>query len=282
MTDNATDSATDSATDMLVDAVTRAVRENPIPDRWLPGEWADDTMSDQAERLEAAMCRIGWSATVADEAGVNSVALAAVPLGRGLASLRFVDAMLGGRPVVAGLVRHWHSSEPALELAPGDGLRQLEDPGIEPAAYGDGSGIGVLVGVCAARDLDPLVAARRIEAWRAASIGYLAGLSEVAFTDCLEHLKSRTAFGSPLAAREAVQGRLADCATALEGIRLLAASDHSWASLCYSADAAVGITSDCHQLMGALGFTLDYPLQRRSRRARAVRAWSDWAADAAA
>jgi hypothetical protein len=272
---------TEEIADMLVDAVTRAVRENPVPDQWLPGQWADDSMSEQSDRLRAALSQIGWSPALADEAGPIAVARASAPLGRGLASLHFVDSLLGGRPVVGGLVRHWRSIDPALELVKGDRLRELRDPRIESAAYGDGSGIGVLVGASSFRDLDPIASSRRLETWRAASIGYLAGLSEIAFTDCLEYLKAREAFGAPLAAREVIQGRLADCATTLEGIRLLVANDHSWASLSYSAAAAVDITSACHQLTGALGFTLDYPLQRRSRRARAMRAWSDWAADAA-
>ncbi len=272
---------TDEVADMLVSAVARAVGNNPAPDRWEPGQWADDSMSEQSEMLGAALERIGWSAELSDEAGPTAVGLAAVPLGKGTASLRFVDSILGGRPVVAGLVRHWQATEPALELVSGGRLRHLQDTRIEPVAYGDGSGIGLLVETSGSSEVDPLVAARRLEAWRAASIGYLAGLSEVALNECLEYLISREAFGRPLAARESIQGRLADCATALEGMCLLVSNDYSWASLSYSAAAAVDITSACHQLTGALGFTLEYPLQRRSRRARAMRAWSDWAADVA-
>jgi len=78
-----------------------------------------------------------------------------------------------------------------------------------------------------------------------------------------------------------VQARLADAATALEGARLLVEYEHSWPALSYVAAAAVDITGACHQLTGALGYTLDYPLQRRSRRVRAMRSWADWAADAA-
>jgi alkylation response protein AidB-like acyl-CoA dehydrogenase len=30
----------------------------------------------------------------------------------------------------------------------------------------------------------------------------------------------------------------------------------------------------CHQILGGLGFTLEYPLQRYSRRTEALRAWT--------
>ena len=59
-------------------------------------------------------------------------------------------------------------------------------------------------------------------AWTAASTGYLAGLAEESLRLALEHARSRHAFGAPLAALEPVQQMLADAATLVDGLRLLA------------------------------------------------------------
>jgi hypothetical protein len=169
----------------------------------------------------------------------------------------------------------------AFELLAGDRLTELRILALQPVAYGDGSGVASLVETEPVGDVPDAVAARRLEMWRGASIGYLAGVAGVSFEDCLEHVRSREAFGSTLDALPSVQARLADAATALAGARLLVEHEHSWAALSYVATAAVDITGACHQLTGALGYTLDYPLQRRSRRARAMRSWAEWAADVA-
>ena len=208
--------------------------------------------------------------------------LAAVELGRGLASLSHVDALLGGSPVVDGLVRHGRVHGSAVELRPGDGLGEVEILALAPAAYGDASAVAVVTGQRPVADVPAGAAARRLAAWRAASIGYLAGLAGAAFEACLAHVRSRKAFGATLDGQPMVQSRLADAATALEGVRLLAEREHSWAALSYAAAAGTEVTAACHQLTGALGYTLDYPLQRCSRRARAMRSWAEWAADACA
>jgi hypothetical protein len=261
-------------------SVARAVSDHSVTDPWWPGAWADDADASNAHALEAALGEIGWSSLVEEDGAPEIVAVAAVELGRGLVSLSSIDQLLGGSPVVSGLVRHGRPGAPAFELLPDDGLRELEVEAINPVSYGDASGVAALVEVRLVGPVDTGIAARRLEAWRAASIGYLAGLARVAFEDCLEHVKSREAFGATLAARETVQARLADAATALEGARLLVGEEHSWPALSHVARVAVDVTAACHQLTGALGYALEYPLQRRSRRARAIRSWAEWAADA--
>ena len=265
---------------LLAETVARIVRDHQPPGPWQPGAHADDTASQAAEMAGRALAETGWPGLAGED--MDAAVLAAVELGRGLASLSHVDALLGGSPVVDGLVRHGRVHGSAVELRPGDGLGEVEILALAPAAYGDASAVAVVTGQRPVAAVPAGAAARRLAAWRAASIGYLAGLAGAAFEACLAHVRSRKAFGATLDGQPMVQSRLADAATALEGVRLLAEREHSWAALSYAGAACTEVTAACHQLTGALGYTLDYPLQRYSRRARAMRSWAEWAADTCA
>ena len=113
-------------------------------------------------------------------------------------------------------------------------------------------------------------------AWTAASTGYLAGMAEESLRLALEHARSRHAFGAPLAALEPVQQMLADAATlvgraAAAGGRPARAPTRS-RTPARPPSAPLAI---CMQVTGALGFTLEFPLQRAYRRSRAARSWAD-------
>jgi alkylation response protein AidB-like acyl-CoA dehydrogenase len=119
------------------------------------------------------------------------------------------------------------------------------------------------------------VPATRRSAWLSANVGYLAGALELGLEMTLAHTKARVAFGRPLAALDSVQQRLAEVATAADGLRLLSLGRSDGAALAYAAMAAEEELAACHQLTGAIGFTLEYPLQRALRRARSMRVWSE-------
>jgi len=142
----------------------------------------------------------------------------------------------------------------------------------EPVAYGDDTGVSR---VTAAHPLRAVTAGPRLTAWLGAGTGYLAGLADHALGLALAHTKDRRAFGSTLAALPPVQQRLADAATATRGLLLLAAEQPGEAALAHAAAAAVEVTAACHQVTGAIGFTLEFPLHRASRRARAMQLWID-------
>jgi acyl-CoA dehydrogenase len=112
-------------------------------------------------------------------------------------------------------------------------------------------------------------------AWAAGSTGYLAGMAEEALRLALEHARSRHAFGAPLAALEPVQQMLADAATLVDGLRLLAHDLPGADALAHAGEAAERTLAICMQVTGALGFTLEFPLQRAYRRGRAARSWAD-------
>jgi alkylation response protein AidB-like acyl-CoA dehydrogenase len=112
-------------------------------------------------------------------------------------------------------------------------------------------------------------------AWCAASTGYLAGLAEEALRLALDHARSRRAFGAPLAALEPVQQMLADAATLADGLTLLTGDGPGVDALAHAGEAAERAVGICMQVTGALGFTLEFPLQRAHRRSRSARSWAD-------
>ena len=66
-----------------------------------------------------------------------------------------------------------------------------------------------------------------------------------------------------------------DAATVTEGLKLLIHDEPGADELAYAGPAAVRAVAGCQQLTGALGFTLEFPLQRAYRRVRASYAWSE-------
>ncbi len=262
------------------------------PEPWRPGALQDDRSAPLADALAA----IGWLDLAGDAELLPLAGPAALELGRRLAPLSEIDALLGGSPLAGDLIRHGASraigaplvvyaidrAEP-LTYGDGDLIRQGASRAIgaplvvyavdraEPLPYGDALGVHrVLARHEIGRASDAAVAA-----WTAASVGYLAGLSEWALGIALEHARGRRAFGTTLAALAPVQQRLADAATAARGLRLLAGETPGRAALAHAGVAAVDVTAACQQVVGAIGFTLEFPLQRAYRRARAVQLWAD-------
>lgn len=90
----------------------------------------------------------------------------------------------------------------------------------------------------------------------------------------LDHVRTRHQFGQPLGAFQAVQHRLAECATMLHGARLLlyraAAEEGDAVSLMlrYMREAIRRLIYESNQLHGAIGLTLEYPLHLWSYRLR--------------
>jgi len=240
---------------------TAADRTLAAAPAWRPGAIQDD----RSPALSAALDGIGWGELGTDPALLPLAGPAALELGRRLAPLADVDALLGGSPLAGDLVRHGAARAVAASGALHDVVRS------EPVAYGDA------LGVHRALELRPAghAADAALAAWTAASTGYLAGLSAWALALALEHVKGRRAFGATLAALPPVQQRLADAATAARGLELLAGDVPGRAALAHAGGAAIAVTAACQQVAGAIGFTLEFPLQRAYRRARAAQLWAD-------
>jgi acyl-CoA dehydrogenase-like protein len=231
------------------------------PEPWRPGAIQDE----RSATLAAALEEIGWLELARDGSLLPLAAPAAVELGRRLAPLSEIDVLLGGSPLAGDLVRH----DAATAVDPDRVVHAID--AAEPLAYGDALGVRrVLERHAIGSAGEPAVAA-----WVAASTGYLAGLCEWALGVALEHARGRRAFGATLAALAPVQQRLADAATATRGLRLLADDEPGRAALAHAGAAAVEVTASCQQVAGAIGFTLEFPLQRAYRRARAAQLWAD-------
>jgi alkylation response protein AidB-like acyl-CoA dehydrogenase len=304
------------AADFAASVALAADRTLRPPDAWRPGVPADDAVPALSHALQAA----GWLDLAEDAELAPMAGLAGVELGRRLAPLRDLDALLGGSPLMvtgagaaAGAIRVKGGAAPPVggvggapatpvrggaetrsataHGRPGDAVGGLVRGGAEigvvldgatlarhavlaaePVAYGDDAGVHR---VTAAHALRAVPAEPALAAWIAASTGYLAGLADHALQLALAHTKDRRAFGATLAALPPVQQRLADAATATRGLVLLAAERPGPAALAHAAAAAAEVTAACHQVTGAIGFTLEFPLQRASRRARAMQLWTD-------
>jgi alkylation response protein AidB-like acyl-CoA dehydrogenase len=109
------------------------------------------------------------------------------------------------------------------------------------------------------------------------------GLAEGAMTYALEFARQRRAFGAPLADLQAIQFMFADMAIQIEAARLLVYQG-AWlvdqgkyqrehaallsVAKTFATEAAVKVSSDALQVLGAQGYMMDHPLERHYRDAR--------------
>jgi len=239
------------------------------PDPWQPGAAA----SDATPSLEAALDEAGWPELGRDEALLPLAGPAGAALGRAFASLAPVDGLLGGALKVGTVARYASAGCVTAEPHAGAVLAGRARTA-DAAAYTDALGVAAVTVTDERRVADD-EARVRFAAWAAASTGYLAGLSEEALRLALEHAQSRRAFGGPLSALEPVQQMLADAATLVDGLSLLAGDSPGLDALVHAGEAAEHAVGICMQVTGALGFTTEFPLQRAYRRARALALWAD-------
>jgi hypothetical protein len=242
-------------------------------DPWRPGSTESDTNSTLLARLET----VGWGELAVNGELAEVVGPAAFELGRTLAPLDTIDLLLGGTLIVGDLSRYATEGATLAELR-GSTILLSRAEELEPLAYGDAIGAARVVKSSAAGESSEPETRR--SAWVSANVGYLAGALGHGLELTLAHAKARIAFGRPLAALDTVQQQLADVATAADGLRLLCLGRPDDAALAYAALAAGEGLATCHQVTGAIGFTLEYPLQRALRRARSMQAWVDAIVDA--
>ena len=263
--------------------VAAIVARHTGADPWRPGAAASDADPD----LQRALSDAGWDELGRDGGLLPLAAPAGAAIGRAFASLAPVDALLGGALTVDGLARYANEGAPLMEPRAGELVRRRAVR-LSPLPYTDALGVARVEGADATAPDGPRAAREgagapladpeagvRMSAWCAASTGYLAGLGEEALRLALEHARSRRAFGGPLGALEPVQQMLADAATLVDGLTLLRADSPGADALAHAGDAAERAVSICMQVTGALGFTLEFPLQRAYRRSRSARVWAD-------
>ena len=100
------------------------------------------------------------------------------------------------------------------------------------------------------------------------------GLAQGAYEAALRYAQERKAFGKPISSFQAIQWKLADNATRIEGARLLTyraaymkdrggrtTLESAMAKL-YASEIAVKAADDCVQIHGGYGFVKDYPAEK--------------------
>ena len=253
-----------------LDRHARPQRGAPAQAAWAPG----DAAAPPQPELIAALNELGWEMLAQDRDLVGCAGLGAVELGRRLAPLHVVDGLLPGSPMAAELVR---SPRPdglvAARHASGVVVRRVVRA--EPAASSEGLEVLRVVELEDLHDIPAENWGAAAAAWTAAGVGYLAGVGEGALDITVGYVRQRRAFGSTLGALTAVQQLLAEAATAVRGVSLLAGEHATGDALAHAGHAVAEACAACQQVTGAIGFTLEYPLHRYTQRARALAVWND-------
>jgi hypothetical protein len=112
---------------------------------------------------------------------------------------------------------------------------------------------------------------------RVALAAEAAGLIQAAVDSTVEHLSVRKQFGRPLGSFQALRHRMAECAVLAGGVKWLAlkaagtasAGDAALAAF-HAQESATRITYDLHQMLGAMGMTLEHPLHLWTYRLKAL------------
>jgi hypothetical protein len=137
--------------------------------------------------------------------------------------------------------------------------------------------MGRLVG---SPDVTPLSEedADKVRTWlRVACAAEMAGLMQAAIDATVEHLSVRKQFGRPLGTFQALRHRMAECAVLAGGVSRLVrkaawsgdAGDAALAAY-HAQDSATKLNYDVHQMMGAMGMTLEMSLHLWTYRMKAL------------
>lgn len=112
---------------------------------------------------------------------------------------------------------------------------------------------------------------------RVALAAEAAGLMQAALDATVAHLSVRQQFGRPLGTFQALRHRLAECAVLAGGVKWLAlkaacTADEGDAALAafHAQDSATRVVYDLHQMLGAMGMTLEHPLHLWTYRLKAL------------
>jgi hypothetical protein len=117
-----------------------------------------------------------------------------------------------------------------------------------------------------------------IRRWlRVALAAEAAGLIQAAIDSTVEHISVRKQFGRPIGTFQALRHRMAECAVLAGGLRWLAlkaaatGAQADAALAAYQAqEAGTRVCYEMHQMLGAMGMTLEHPLHLWTYRIKAL------------
>jgi hypothetical protein len=156
-----------------------------------------------------------------------------------------------------------------LLIADGDklGIARVTPDDVEPVESIAAYPMGRLKRAVQVTPLPPNEAAEVRKWLRVAMAAEAAGLIQAAIESTVEHLSARKQFGRPLGSFQALRHRMAECAVLAGGVKLLAlkaastAADGDAALAAFHAqESATRVAYDLHQMLGAMGMTLEHPL----------------------
>ncbi|MFZ0161282.1 MAG: acyl-CoA dehydrogenase family protein [Kineosporiaceae bacterium] len=125
------------------------------------------------------------------------------------------------------------------------------------------------------------IALRTLDHTRVTIGAQAVGIAQGAIDNAVTYIKDRRQFGKSIADFQGIQFMLADMAMALEAARQLVyvaacksergdrdLTFFGAAAKCYASDVAMQVTTDAVQLLGGVGYTKDFPLERMMRDAK--------------
>ena len=112
---------------------------------------------------------------------------------------------------------------------------------------------------------------------RVALAAEVSGLLQAAIASTVDHLTQRKQFGRPLGTFQALRHRMAECAVLAGGVRWLTlkaagtgdVGDAALAAL-HAQESATRVAYEVHQMLGAMGMTLEHPLHLWTYRLKAL------------
>jgi hypothetical protein len=120
--------------------------------------------------------------------------------------------------------------------------------------------------------------AANVRKWlRVALAAEASGLLRAAVDSAVDHLTQRKQFGRPLGTFQALRHRMAECTVLAGGVRWLAlkaadtadAGDAALAAM-HAQESATRVVYDVHQMLAAMGMTLEHPLHLWTYRLKAL------------
>jgi butyryl-CoA dehydrogenase len=257
--------------DSVAGVVARHRRDDDRPS-WSPGRTDEGAAS--WDGLGEALHELGWTSVAGDPELVACAGLAGAELGSATAPIAELDRLLGAAPLAGELIRCPVAGDSCLERIGGELVRRAV-LSAERCPSPEGLDVRRVTSAGLPEPVDGADWAIAWPAWLAANTGYLAGLGEAALGLTVDYVRDRAAFGTTLGALAPVQQLLAGAATAVRGVTLLCADGPDEDALRHAGPAVRQACDACHQVTGAIGYTLEYPLHRFSQRARALATWND-------
>lgn len=157
------------------------------------------------------------------------------------------------------------------------GLAQLTADVVAPVESLFAYPMGRLTGAVDAERLSDADAATARKWLRVALAAEVSGLLQAAIASTVEHLTLRKQFGRPLGTFQALRHRMAECAVLAGGVRWLAlkaagTGDEGDAALAasHAQESATRIVYEVHQMLGAMGMTLEHSLHLWTYRLKAL------------